>query len=67
MNSSPFVPKIVQAAVSHLGLQEAMVEEMVALESNHSWTLVPFLPRNLQLVVDGSSLSKWVMMVRLIG
>ena len=38
--SSVTIPKNVQEALSHPGWRQAMIDEMTALESNHTWTLV---------------------------
>ena len=35
------IPKRVHEALSHQGWKQAMIDEMVALESNHTWELVP--------------------------
>jgi len=35
------IPKSPQEALSHPGWQHAMIDEMTALESNQTWTLVP--------------------------
>ena len=35
------IPKTVHEALSHQGWKQAMIDEMVALESNHTWELVP--------------------------
>ncbi|PNX77125.1 retrovirus-related Pol polyprotein from transposon TNT 1-94 [Trifolium pratense] len=39
--SSITIPKNVQEALSHPGWRQAMIDEMTALESNSTWTLVP--------------------------
>ena len=39
--SSVSIPKTVQEALSHPGWRQAMIDEMTALESNSTWTLVP--------------------------
>ena len=38
--SSVSLPKSTHEALSHLGWQQAMVDEMVALHSNDTWDLV---------------------------
>lgn len=43
--SSISIPKTVQEALSHPGWQQAMIDEMTALDSNHTWTLVPLPPQ----------------------
>jgi hypothetical protein len=35
------IPKTVQEALSRPGWRQAMIDEMTALESNQTWTLVP--------------------------
>jgi hypothetical protein len=35
------IPKTVQEALSRPGWRQAMIDEMTALESNKTWTLVP--------------------------
>jgi hypothetical protein len=39
--SSVTIPKSPQEALSHPGWRQAMIDEMTALESNQTWTLVP--------------------------
>jgi len=39
--SSVSIPMTVHEALSHQGWKQAMTDEMVALESNHTWELVP--------------------------
>jgi len=39
--SSVSIPKTIHEALSHQGWKQAMIDEMVALESNHTWELVP--------------------------
>lgn len=38
--SSVSIPKTVHETLSHQGWKQAMIDEMVALESNHTWELV---------------------------
>lgn len=42
--SSITIPKTLQEALSHSGWRQAMIDEMTALESNQTWTLVPSPP-----------------------
>jgi hypothetical protein len=42
--SSVTIPKTVQEALSHPGWRQAMLDEMAALEANHTWTLLPRPP-----------------------
>ena len=39
--SSVIIPKSVNEALDHPGWRQAMIAEMQALESNHTWELVP--------------------------
>nr|KYP76032.1 Retrovirus-related Pol polyprotein from transposon TNT 1-94 [Cajanus cajan] len=39
--SSITIPKTVQEALTHPGWRQAMIDEMTALDSNHTWVLVP--------------------------
>ena len=43
-------------------LQIAMKEELIALSKNHTWDLVTLLPRNLWLVISGSTRLRLVVM-----
>ncbi|RHN48942.1 putative RNA-directed DNA polymerase [Medicago truncatula] len=56
--SSVSIPKTVHEALSHQGWKQAMIDEMVGLESNHTWELVP--PSLGKSVVD----CKWVFNVK---
>ncbi|KAK2391898.1 putative mitochondrial protein [Trifolium repens] len=42
--SSVSIPKTVHEALSHPGWKQAMIDEMIALESNQTWELVPLPP-----------------------
>jgi hypothetical protein len=47
--SSVSIPKTIQEALSHPGWRQAILDEMSALESNHTWELVP-LPSGKSIV-----------------
>ena len=47
--SSVSIPKTIQEALSHPGWRQAIFDEMSALESNHTWELVP-LPSGKSVV-----------------
>ncbi|OIT31929.1 putative mitochondrial protein, partial [Nicotiana attenuata] len=55
---SSSVPKTVKEALNHPGWSDAMLEEIHALEDNHTWDLVD-LPKGKKLVG-----CKWVFMVK---
>ena len=39
------IPKTIQEALTHPEWQQAMTDDMTALNSNRTWTLAPSLPR----------------------
>lgn len=43
--ASVSIPKTIQEVLSHPGWKQTIFDEMSALESNHTWELVPLPPR----------------------
>jgi len=64
--STVSIPKTLHEALSHPGWKQAMIDEMIALESNQTWSLFHLLLENLLLVAGGCLMSKWDLMDRLI-
>lgn len=42
--ASVTIPKTIQEALSHPGWSQAILDKMSALESNHTWEIVPLPP-----------------------
>ncbi|KAJ8772626.1 hypothetical protein K2173_027803 [Erythroxylum novogranatense] len=55
----PSEPRTVKSALAHVGWKQAMLEEYNALQSNHTWTLVP-RPANVNVIG-----CKWVYKAKL--